>query len=201
MAFDKSVLVWLKYSVFLLLCVNVHALIGDYTELQTLYAVFDLALPDACFLLPGEYSLLLDLGDYTPLEQANCRDVGAPLHQLMGTGIIADSATLDAVRLRAWTDAIGSFALVLVCLLLSIDLWLRGRLSGRVQRVLRAFRVVLYGTLLVAAVYQGMVGGFLDVRGSAFWLLAFICIELQVLSWQRNAARGWGNGLTTDHQE
>ena len=189
---NRSVPRWLKYAVLPLLCFGIYVCSNDYTSLRMLHAVFDLALPDACFLLPGEYSLLLDLNDYAPLDKSNCRDVGAPLHQLMGSGIIADSATLDAVRRLAWTDAVGSAALVVVCLLLAIHLWLRGRLSGRVQLVLGVCRFVLYGVLLAAAVYRGLTADLLDVRGSALALCALIFIELNVLRWQLKTQREAG---------
>jgi hypothetical protein len=165
----------------------VYAFTGYYAELQTLYTVFELAQTDACLLLPGEYSLLLDLDEYAPLDDINCRDVGAPLQQLTGFSIIADRDTLDAARLLAWTDVINSGTWILVCLLLEIEvrLQLRGHLTGRVMLLNRFGKFALYAILFLAAAYWGVAGSFLDFWDAALWLFAFIFIELNVFQWQR----------------
>jgi hypothetical protein len=44
---------------------------------------------------------------------------------------------------------------------------------------------VLYTTLVVAAIYWGFKGDFLDFWDAALWLFAFVFIELNVFEWQQ----------------
>ena len=46
-------------------------------------------------------------------------------------------------------------------------------------------KVVLYTTLVVAAIYWGFKGDLLDFWDAALWLFAFVFIELNVLEWQQ----------------
>jgi hypothetical protein len=163
----------------------VYAFTGYCAELQMLYAVTALSVTDACALLPGEYSLLLDLDEYAPLDPASCVGVGSGLMQLDGFDIVADGDTLQAARWLAWTDVINSGTWILVCLVLEIEvrMQLRGTLSGQAMAVNRWFKYLLYGILFVAAAYWGVEGDFLDFWDAALWLFAFIFIELNVFEW------------------
>ena len=48
-----------------------------------------------------------------------------------------------------------------------------------------SLKVVLYATLVVAAIYWGFKGDFLDFWDAALWLFAFVFIELNVFEWQQ----------------
>ena len=54
-----------------------------------------------------------------------------------------------------------------------------GRANGK--RLEGAF----YTTLVLAAVYWGFKGDFLDFWDAALWLFAFVFIELNVFEWQQ----------------
>lgn len=64
-------------------------------------------------------------------------------------------------------------------------------------RLANSIKVVLYTTLVMAAIYWGFKGDFLDFWDAALWLFAFVFIELNVFEWQqeirdqtKNAAQG-----------
>ncbi len=48
----------------------------------------------------------------------------------------------------------------------------------------RIFKVVLYSTLLAAAIYWGYAGSLLDFWDAFLWLFAFVFIELNLFDWQ-----------------
>ena len=52
-------------------------------------------------------------------------------------------------------------------------------------RLANSLKVVLYTTLVVAAIYWGLKGDFLDFWDAALWLFAFVFIELNVFEWQQ----------------
>ena len=45
-------------------------------------------------------------------------------------------------------------------------------------------KFVLYSTLLLAAIYWGFKGGFLDFWDAFLWLVAFVFIEMNVFEWR-----------------
>ena len=51
--------------------------------------------------------------------------------------------------------------------------------------VANSLKIILYGTLVVAAIYWGFKGDFLDFWDAALWLFAFVFIELNVFEWQQ----------------
>ncbi len=164
----------------------VYAFTGYYAELATLYQTVLLPVRDACSLVGADYSLLLDLDEYVPLDATNCAAVGSEIWRLTGFDIIADPQTLGAARWLAWTDVINSGAWILVCVVLEVEvrLQLRGQLSSGIMAGTRVVKYVLYGVLFGAAAYWGYAGDFLDFWDAALWLFAFIFIELNVFEWQ-----------------
>ena len=169
----------------------VYAFTGYYAELATLYQVQPLDIADACSLVGGEYSLLLDLDEYAPVDATNCMAMGSEVYRLQGFDIIADSQVLDSARWLAWTDVINSGNWILVCLLLEFEvrLQLRGVLSDQIMQVTKYIKFVLYGILFAAAAYWGVAGDFLDFWDAALWLFAFIFIELTVFEWQTETSK------------
>ncbi|MEM9254266.1 MAG: hypothetical protein AAGA91_02400 [Pseudomonadota bacterium] len=164
----------------------VYAFTGYFAELLMLYQVSPLV--DACALVSADFSLLVDLDEYVPLEAANCL-LPAQGVQIDGFTIVADANTLQSARWLAWTDVINSGTWILICLLLEIEvrLQLRGAPSGRVVGINKVFKFTLYGILFAAAAYWGVAGDFLDFWDAALWLFAFIFIELNVFEWQQES--------------
>jgi hypothetical protein len=85
-------------------------------------------------------------------------------------------------------DVVNSAAWILVVILLEIEVrvltrW--GAVSRPATRITNALKMMLYATLVVAAIYWGFKGDFLDFWDAALWLFAFVFIELNVFEWQQ----------------
>lgn len=163
-----------------------YSLTGYYAELVTLYEVAPMPGSSMCAFVDGNYSLLLDLDEYAPLDAVNCAAAGSEIYQVTGFDILADADTLHAAQWLAWTDVINAFAWVLVVVVLEVEvrLQLRGNLSNRIMKANKVLKIAVYATLFVAAAYWGIAGDFLDFWDAALWLFAFIFIELNVFEWQ-----------------
>ena len=88
-------------------------------------------------------------------------------------------------RILSWITGVGSF---LVVIFLEIEVRLLTRWGGGsrpMARLANSLKVVLYTTLVVAAIYWGFKGDFLDFWDAALWLFAFVFIELNVFEWQQ----------------
>ncbi len=89
----------------------------------------------------------------------------------------------------AWLDVINSAVWLLVVIVLEIDVRLqeRNRYEGAALYVSNAIKVVLYALLLLAAIYWGMNGDFVDFWDAFLWLVAFVFIELNVFEWRQES--------------
>ncbi|MEM6583023.1 MAG: hypothetical protein AAF699_17220 [Pseudomonadota bacterium] len=172
----------------------VYAFTGYYAELVMLYQASPLAQFDACSQLSQNWSLILDLDEYAPLDAANCASVGSDAWRLNGFDIVASQQVLTDVRYLAWVDVINSGTWILVVLMLEVEvrLQLLGKLSQALLGGLRYIKYVLYGTLFACAIYWGFKGDFLDFWDACLWLFAFIFIELNVFDWNRTSTREMG---------
>ncbi|KAA1191765.1 hypothetical protein F0M18_09520 [Pseudohalioglobus sediminis] len=178
---------WGLHGIRLLCYVAVfYAFTGYYAELVTLYEVTPMAGFDACASVGQGWSLLVDLDEYIPLQAQNCAAVAGEIYRVTGFDILAEAQVLEAARRLAWVDVINSAAWLLVVIVLEIEvrLQLRGDLSDRIMNVTKWVKLILYGTLFLAAGYWGVAGDFLDFWDAALWLFAFIFIELNVFEWQ-----------------
>lgn len=163
-----------------------YAFTGYYQELVTLYEVAPLAFGDACSLVAADYSLLVDLDEYVPLDTVNCAALGGQVFTLSGFNILADGETLHAAQLLAWVDLINAADWILVVIVLEVEvrLQLRGNLSDQIMAATKIIKVLLYSILFLCAGYWGFAGDFLDFWDASLWLFAFIFIELNVFEWQ-----------------
>lgn len=164
-----------------------YAFTGYYQELVTLYQVAPLSVADACSLLPLDYSVLVDLDEYVPLDVANCAALNGPVFTLAGFNILADAETLQLAQLLAWVDLINAADWILVVIVLEVEvrLQLRGNLSDRIMAATKIVKIILYSILFLCAAYWGYAGDLLDFWDACLWLFAFIFIELNVFEWQQ----------------
>ena len=168
-----------------------YAFTGYYQELVALYQVVPLGLTDACSLVGGDYSVLLDLDDYVALDAVNCATLGEQVYTVAGFDILADSETLRSAQILAWVDVINAADWILVVIVLEVEvrLQLRGDLSDQVMNATKVIKLILYSILFLCAGYWGYAGDFLDFWDASLWLFAFIFIELNVFEWQYETDR------------
>jgi hypothetical protein len=164
----------------------IYAFTGYYQELATLYQVSPLSAVDACSLVGGDYSMLVALDEYVPLDAINCAGLGEQVFTIDGFNILVDGETLRSARNLAWVDVInaGDWLMVVVVLEVEVRLQLRGDLSDQVMNATKILKLVIYAILFLCAGYWAFAGDFLDFYDAALWLFAFIFIELNVFEWQ-----------------
>ena len=170
----------------------IYAFYGYLTKLLFLFGAS--ALPDVsdlCALVDGRWAYAVDFDEYQVLTTANCASMSAATsyYQFPGISAVVDSRGLtDIVRL-AWVDVINSAVWLLVVAVLEMDVRLQelNRLEGTVLRMSNSAKYVLYSVLLLAAIYWGVKGDFVDFWDAFLWLVAFVFIEMNVLEWRQES--------------
>jgi hypothetical protein len=144
---------------------------------------------DLCQLASEQWSFATNLDEYAAITAANCESLSSASNFLRFDGMraVVDEAGLADLRGLAWIDVINSGVWLLVVLVLEIDVRLQehNRFEGMALRASTIAKVILYSTLLFAAIYWGVKGDFLDFWDAFLWLVAFVFIELNVFEWRQ----------------
>ncbi len=145
-------------------------------------------LVDICALVADGWSYAVDLDEYTQLTAANCNsfsDAGI-FFRFNDMLAVVDTQGLNDIRNLAWTDVINAAVWLLVVLVLEVDVRLQehNRFEGFALWVSNVAKFVLYSLLLIAAIYWGVKGDFVDFWDAFLWLVAFVFIELNVFEWR-----------------
>ena len=142
-----------------------------------------------CALSTGEWSWAITFGEYIPISEANCASLttAGSFVQFRDLPILVDAAGRTEIVRLAWADVINAGVWILVVLILEIDVQLqeRNRYEGAALYASNAFKIVLYSTLFLVAVYWGFKGDFVDFWDAFLWLVAFVFIELNIFEWRR----------------
>jgi hypothetical protein len=165
------------------------AFAGYVDNMLSATSVFTVAgISDLCRLPPGDWHWAMTLDEYVPITATNCAslsDAGAFV-QFQSIPAIVDMTGQTEIARLAWVDVINGAVWILVVLVLEIDVRLQERnlLEGLALRISTIVKFVLYSTLLLAAIYWGFKGGFLDFWDAFLWLVAFVFIEMNVFEWR-----------------
>ncbi len=168
----------------------IYAFYGYIINLSFVYQAIQLSgVADLCAVLDDGWSYAVGLDEYTRLTAANCgsfSDAGAFL-RYEGAPVVVDAAGLTEIRYLAWLDVINAAIWLLIVVVLEADVWLqeRNRFEGPALRISSASKFILYSALLLAAIYWGFKGDFVDFWDAFLWLVAFIFIELNVFEWRQ----------------
>jgi hypothetical protein len=102
---------------------------------------------------------------------------------------VVDALGLRDITRLAWVDVINSAVWLLVVMVLELDVFFqeKNRLEGMILRVSNSSKFALYSLLLLAAIYWGVKGDFVDFWDAFLWLLAFVFIELNVFEWRQES--------------
>ena len=167
----------------------IYAFYGYMQNLAFVRDVLPLAgVTDLCALLPGEWSWAATLDEYWPIAAENCGSWSnaSAFVQFRDMPAVVDAAGhIEIVRL-AWVDVINAAVWLLVVVVLEIDVRLQehNRYEGLALRASNGIKFVLYSALLIAAIYWGFKGDFVDFWDAFLWLVAFVFIELNVFEWR-----------------
>ena len=172
----------------------VYAFYGYIINLTVFNDVVPLAgVSDLCALV-DQWSYSIDLDEYVAITSANCKSFSSAtvFFQLPGMLAVIDAQGLADSKALAWVDVINAAAWLLVVLVLEIDVRLqeRKRFAGAALKTSQAMKVLLYLLLLLAAIYWGVNGDFLDFWDAFLWLVAFFFIELNVVEWRHEVRTG-----------
>ena len=144
---------------------------------------------DLCTLAAEQWSYAVDLDEYTAITAANCSSLSAATSFFRFDSMQAavDAEGLAAITALAWVDVINAGVWLLVVLVLEVDdrLQEHNRYEGWALQMSTALKVVLYSTLLIAAIYWGIKGDFIDFWDAFLWLVAFVFIELNIFEWRQ----------------
>ena len=194
---ERRIKPWVLRSMHALraLCyvVIVYAFYGYLTKLLFLYRAEPLAeVMDLCTLAAGAWAYAIDFDEYAVITAANCAGFSdaSAFMQLSGLQAVVDHAGLDDIVRLAWVDVINSGVWLLVVFLLEADVRLQEheRLAGLALSLSNAAKYILYSILLLAAIYWGIKGDFIDFWDAFLWLVAFVFIELNVFEWRQETA-------------
>jgi hypothetical protein len=168
----------------------VYAFYGYILNLTFVNAVTQLVgISNLCELVIDGWSYAVDLDEYTALSAANCGSFSdaTAFVRFPGMPAVIDAAGLNDMKNLAWVDVINAAVWLLVVLILEIDVWLqeRNRFEGAALHISNIIKFILYSALLVAALYWGIKGDFVDFWDAFLWLVAFAFIELNVLEWRQ----------------
>jgi len=163
-----------------------------YGYLANLFATY-LASPlpgvsDLCTLASGQWSYAVSLDDYVGIAAANCATLSdsAVFFQYDGISAVVDGSGLRDIQYLAWVDVINAGVWLGIVMVLEIEVWLQEhkRFEGLIFRIINQLKYLMYATLLLAAVYWGFEGDFVDFWDALLWLVAFFFIELNVVEWR-----------------
>ena len=170
----------------------VYAFYGYIVNLSFILQATQLAgITDLCGLVTDGWSYAVDLDEYSTITASNCGTFSDSIAFMRFEGIraVVDANGLGAIRTLAWVDVINAAVWLLIVLILEADVWLqeRNRLEGNALRISNLIKFVLYTALLLAAIYWGIKGDFIDFWDAFLWLGAFVFIELNVFEWRQEA--------------
>ncbi|MGB5256667.1 MAG: hypothetical protein WBN44_05390 [Woeseiaceae bacterium] len=168
----------------------VYAFYGYIQNMTFLYETTALAdISDLCQLLPADWSWAVTLDEYAAITAANCASLSdaSVFYQFNDMAAVVDAQGLKEIRYLAWVDVINAAVWLLVVLVLEIDVRLQehNRFEGIALKLSNAAKTALYSVLLLAAVYWGLKGDFVDFWDAFLWLVAFVFIELNVFEWRQ----------------
>jgi hypothetical protein len=182
----------------------VYSFYGYITKLNFLLGAAPLPnVSDLCTLVNGQWAYATGFDEYTILTTANCSSMSAAtaFHQYQGISAVVDERGLTDIIRLAWVDVINAGVWLLIVLVLEIDVRLQeaNKLEGSTLRASNASKFVLYSLLLLAAIYWGVKGDFVDFWDAFLWLVAFIFIELNVFEWRQESLEQQAEERATVH--
>ena len=134
------------------------------------------------------------LNVYNELTRETCRSLSvdnAQFFVLEKYNVIVDLSHYQAVKNLAWVDVLNASAWISVVLMLEVDDHTQlGNISNKWWEKYNIFvKVTVYGVLLIAAIYWGVTGNFLEFWDAFLWIVAFVLIEMNMFEWQAEVAQ------------
>jgi len=171
----------------------VYACYGYFATLFTQLDITTLAnVSNLCQLADGQWSYATTLDEYSVISAINCTELSTANSFLRfgETYSVVDAGGYKDILVLALVDVINAVVWIVVVLVLEMDVRLqeKDKLEGRILTISTVLKYILYSILLLAAVYWGFKGDFVDFWDAFLWLVAFFFIELNVIEWRHEEA-------------
>jgi len=194
---DEKIKGFTKYAIHgiraLCYIVIVYAFYGYLTKVGLISQFSPHQITELCSLA-GEWRIMETLNVYNEITKDACAGLykaNESYYILSDLKVISDSDTLSKVNMLAWVDVINSGAWLSVVAMLEIDV--RMQLEHVTSKWWRKYNVYIkstvYTILLLAAIYWGVTGNFIEFWDAFLWLLAFFLIEMNMFEWQAETAQ------------
>lgn len=169
-----------------------YALYGYLTKVGLLGQFTLTQVTDLCTLSKA-WTYMDTLNVYDPFTSETCRALSTANTEFYVHDkyqVITSASKLTDVKMLAWVDVINSAAWVSVVLMLEIDVRTQlGTISNAMwNKYNKYIKVTVYTILLLAAIFWGVTGNFIEFWDAFLWLLAFALIERNVFEWQAEVA-------------
>lgn len=163
-----------------------YSFYGYVQVLVLSYQFAPFAVEDACNRIASGYSVVVDMGEFTPLTPENCLAfAGQEIFRLANREIIADAGAIGLAHRLAWTDVANAAAWLGVVAILEADVWMQldGTMTTGFVRASKVAKAIFYATLVACAAQWQLEGGFVDAWDAYLWLIAFVFIEMNFFEW------------------
>lgn len=166
----------------------VYAVYGYLTKIGLVSNFSESSITDLC-AVASDWRYMEGLNEYVQLSQSNCTTYlanGASFYTYDSLSVIVNADDLFTTQALAWVDAINAVAWLLVVLMLEFDVRVQlGKYSSQFwDSNANIVKSAVYLVLLLASIFWGFEGSFVDFWDSFLWLVAFFLIEMNVFEWQ-----------------
>ena len=193
---DDKIQGTLKWSLHLtrVLCYTfiIYSFYGYLSKYSMLHSVLPFSVGDVCSLVASTFTYIEDIDEYLPLRDQNCVAFNSqPVFNIAGTDILTNSFHLIEAQRLSLTEVINSGNWLIIVAILEMDVYLqsKGKLDGLLVSISKGVKVILYSILLLAAIYWGIKGDFLDFWDAFLWLVAFVFIEMNIFEWHQDTSK------------
>ena len=135
-------------------------------------------------------SWMVELDEFKTIKKEDCATLakGKEFFIHPEKKVYTDDKFLKDTNWLSIIDILNSLSWILVVIMLEIDVFLqlRKRFVGKVVRVSKYIKNVLYFILFSAAIYWGIYGDFLEFWDAFLWIVAFVFIEMNLLNWRQD---------------
>ncbi|QDP00081.1 hypothetical protein [Thalassotalea sp. PS06] len=170
----------------------VYAFYGYCTKLGLLSGFSTTDITELCSL-DGNWQYMTTLNEYVAITQQNCQSFAntGGFFSYPDIAVVTNDEDLFATYGLAWVDVINAGAWLFVVLMLELDVRIqlghvRNAFWEKYSHLIKGF---IYSILLIAAIFWGFEGDFVDFWDAFLWLVAFFLIELNVFEWQAENAQ------------
>ena len=170
---------------YVFLAHTVYAYAGDVLTLEREKPIT--GLDDLCQLAGQGVSFTYNLA-YTLIDTVNCATLSndTVFFNVDSPTLVTDEPGIANARALAWSDLLEAMVWLLIVFLIEfmVRLQARGISSGPLIRMGNIASPVLYGILVLIAVYWATLRHWLYVWDEFIWIAGFMAIEMNVAEWR-----------------